>query len=357
MPSASTPLRPEWGEISQREFRQHLRELTSLNDLALFWGIGPSQLSYYAFRSDKGGLYETFSIPRRDGRERRIDSPSPTLKYLQRLMHESLTRIYGPHRAVQGFRSGRSIITNAKQHTGSRYVLNLDLEDFFPSITRRRIYGRLTAEPYSLHSKVANVMAALATNRHSRLPQGSPSSPVIANILAADLDSELAKLCSQLRCRYTRYADDITISVLRGDMPPAIARYPNAQGTGQVILGDDLVEVIEKSGFRINHRKSRLQSYWTRQMCTGLVVNGPKVSPPRAYIRRLRSLMDHWRKGGWQDAAQVLRDRENRTGIDTREQLWGHIAGSIGYLKMVRGPYDPVVQRFEASLAALPPSY
>ena len=353
----SDPLRPEWAEISQEEFRQTLQGMNSLNDLASFWGVRLSQLSYYAFRADKGSVYQTFPIPRRDGSERWIDSPKRALKYVQRLLHESLTRIYGPHPLVHGFRFGRSIITNAERHTGSRYVLNLDLEDFFPSITRRRIYGRLTSEPYSLHSKVANLIAALATNRHSRLPQGSPSSPVIANILAANLDKDLAKLCSRLRCRYTRYADDITISVSRGEMPPAIARYPNAQGTGQVILGDDLVEVIEKSGFRVNHRKSRLQSYWTRQMCTGLVVNGAKVSPPRAYIRRLRSLMDHWRKGGWQDAAQVLRDKENRTGIDTREKLWGHIAGSIGYLKMVRGPDDPIVQRFEASLAALPPSH
>ena len=261
--------------------------------------------------------------------------------------------MHGPHPAVHGFRSERSIVTNAQNHLSRRYVLNIDLADFFPSITRKRIYGRLVAEPYSFDTKVANLIAALSTNVYSRLPQGSPSSPVIANIVAAELDTDLAKLCGPLGCWYTRYADDITISTSRGELPPGLARYPNARGTGQVVIGDRVATAIQNQGFRINDRKSRLQSYWTRQMCTGLVVNGDHASPPMSYIRRLRSLVDHWCKNGWEDAAKVLHTKENRPLFSDRQELVNHVIGRIGYLKMVRGQDDPISQRLEQIVALL----
>ena len=156
MSSVSSPLRPQWTSVSQTDFRNNYRQLITLHDLATFWELKPSQISYYAFHIDKRLAYRTFRIPRRNGKERQIDSPVPTLKYIQRLIHESLTRIYGPHPAVHGFRTGRSIVTNAQRHAGSCYVLNVDLADFFPSITRKRIFGRLVAPPYHFSEKVAN---------------------------------------------------------------------------------------------------------------------------------------------------------------------------------------------------------
>lgn len=354
MPNVSSPLRPQWAAIPQEQFRHNYRQLRSLQDLAEFWGLLPSQLSYYAFHIKKGHRYTSFSIPKRNGRKRPIEAPRRTLKYIQRLIHESLTRVYGPHPAVHGFRSGRSIVTNAQRHLGRRYVLNIDLADFFPSITRKRIYGRLVTDPYSFDPKVANLIASLSTNDYLQLPQGSPSSPVIANIVTAGLDHDLAKLCGSLRGRYTRYADDITISTSRGELSPELARYPHASGTGQVIIGDRLTTVIEHHGFQINHRKTRLQSYWTRQMCTGLVVNGSQASPPRSYLRRLRSLVDHWRTNGWQDAAQVLHTNENRPLFNNRQDLMNHVIGKIGYLRMVRGSNDRTSQRLEQIVESLP---
>ena len=357
MPNVSSPLRPQWATISQGDFRNNFKQPASLQDLAAFWGVKPFQLSYYAFKIDKSHAYNTFFITRRNGRERRIDAPTPTLKYIQRLMHESLTRVYGPHPAVHGFLSERSIVTNAQNHLRPRYVLNIDLADFFPSIKRKRIYGRLVAAPYSFNNTVANLIAALSTNVYSGLPQGSPSSPVIANIVASELDTDLAKLCRSFGYSYTRYADDITISTRRGELSPQIARYPNARGTGQAVIGDRLLDVIERHGFQINDRKSRLQSYWTRQLCTGLVVNGDSISPPRSYIRRLRSLIDHWQKNGWQDAAQVLHSKEHRNLFSNRQALMNHIAGRIGYLRMVRGQNDQVAQRLERIVASIPQNH
>ena len=354
MPNVSSSLRPEWAAISQEEFREEFRNLSSLADLARFWDIPASQISYHAFKSEKDHAYKTFLIPRRNGRKRRIEEPSPALKYIQRILHESLTRVYGAHPAVHGFVAGRSIVTNARNHLGRRYVLNIDLADFFPSITRQRIFGRVRAEPYSINSIVANIIASLSTNTYGRLPQGSPSSPVIANIITAEMDADIAHLCGSLNCWYTRYADDITISTSRSEMSPKIARYPNARGTGQVIVGDELATIIEKHGFKLNDRKSRLQSYWTRQMCTGLIVNGDQPAVPRLFIRHLRSLIHHWKMNGWEDAVEVLHSKEQRTNIDTRQKLEGHVIGKINYMRMVRGQNDLIAQRFAQTVASIP---
>ncbi len=355
MPSVSNPLRPQWDTISQGEFRRLYQLLQSREDLANFWRVGVSQLNYYAFKADKRAVYKSFSIPRRNGRERHIESPAPTLKYIQRLIHESLTKIYGPHPAVHGFRAHHSILTNARKHLGRTYVLNIDLADFFPSVTRKRIYGRLTAGPYSFHPSVANVIAALSTDVYSRLPQGSPSSPVLANIVAAELDNDLAALCGELGCYYTRYADDMTISTARPAFPPALARYPSALGTDQVIIGDRLGYVVRKHGFQINYRKSRLQSHWTRQLCTGLIVNNSnRVSPPRQYIRRLRSLVHHWQMEGWEHAAQTLQRKENRLPLKDRQAFVNHVMGRINYVRMARGKDDSIVQRLNDIVASLP---
>ena len=357
MPATSRLLRSDWIAIPQAEFRAAYREISSLTDLAEFWRIPHSQLSYYAYHIDKRLAYTTFSIPRRYGRQRNIEAAMRTLKYIQRVLHESLTRVYGPHPAVHGFVPHRSVATNARAHVGQRYVLNVDLADYFPSITRKRIFGRLTSEPYAFQTPVASAIASLSTNFFAQLPQGSPSSPVIANLITAGMDADLAELCGRLRCRFTRYADDISISTSRGEMPPQIARYPNARGTGQVVIGDALAGVIGRHGFQINHQKSRLQSYWTRQMCTGLVVNGDRPSIRRPYIRHLRALIDHWQKRGWQDAAQVLHLKENRPLIESRETFVNYVMGKIGYLKMVRGQDDAVFQRLDRIIKAIPNGY
>ena len=357
MASNSKALRPEWSEVSQEEFRKLYRTLRDVRDVSDMWRVPTKQLAYYGYIVDKHAVYATFSIPRRNGRDRRIDSPTRSLKYLQRIMHESLVRVYGPHPGVHGFHQSRSILTNAQNHLGQRYVLNVDLADFFPSITRKRIFGRLAAEPYGFQTPVANLVASLGTNAFSRLPQGSPSSPVLANMIAAELDTDLAQLCANFRCRYTRYADDITISVSRGELSPRLARYPNASGTGQVIIGDALANVVERHGFRINHRKSRLQSYWTRQMCTGLVVNGERPSPPRRYIRHLRSLIDHWRKNGWLDAVEILHQTEGGPVFENRGDLANYVNGKISYLKMARGPEDPICLKLDGIIAAISDSH
>ncbi len=355
MPNIARSLHPEWTLISDQDFSDAVRSLNSSQRLATFWGLSNRQLNYYAYHAPEAKAYRTFTIRRRNGRSRTIRAPNRSLKYIQRIIYETLHRMYRPNIAVHGFVPNRSIITNATKHLGQQFVLNLDLRDFFRSITRARVIGRLKAAPYRLQSPVAALIGFLATDSEGKLPLGSPCSPVIANIVAAQLDSDIIELCRSLSCTYTRYADDITISTDQNKFPTNIARYPSAQVTVQVVIGDQLLDIIEDNGFQINHSKSRLQNYWTRQLCTGLVVNGESLSLPGPYKRRLRALIHNWQRFGWEIAAKRMHENEGRRLFRSRERFADHVLGRINYVRLIRGEDNPVAKRMLLIVQAIPP--
>lgn len=342
MPSAGRSLRLDWTEQADDVFARHFTKLTTAQQLSAFWETPLRQLNYYAFHAPSRIAYKSFFITRRNGNTREIEAPNPSLKRIQRLIHESLSKLYRPPKEVHGFVPGCSIVTNAKVHLGRKYVLRLDLEGFFPSIERKRIIGRLRSRPYGISDDISNIIGHLATNEREALPQGSPSSPVIANIMARPLDQKLAQMCRKLRCRYTRYADDITISTNQEEFPVEIARYPKAFGTDEVVIGEVVVDAIEEFGFKVNQSKSRLRDRKSRQMATGLVLNGSKPTPTKDYIRRLRALVYNWERYGWEHAAHKLAQGERRQLIEDAEAFRAHVLGRINYLKMVRGEEDSV---------------
>ena len=135
--------------------------------------------------------------------------------------------------AVAGawLRKKRSILTNATLHKRRRYVLNLDLEDFFPSITFGRIRGFFIKDKhFALQEKVATVIAQIACF-NNELPQGSPCSPVLSNLIGHLLDTRLARFARLYKCTYSRYADDITFSTSRKDFPAElVARFAHSEG-------------------------------------------------------------------------------------------------------------------------------
>ena len=355
MPSVAQSLRLDWVELSDDAFAQTFRQVETVRQLSSLWDTPVRQLNYYAYHAPDVVAYTAFNIPRRNGKLRKIEAPNPSLKRIQRLMHESLQKIYRPPREVHGFVPERSIVTNAASHLQKSYVLKLDLEDFFPSIERRRIIGRLRAQPYAIGSEIAKLIGHLATNEQERLPQGSPSSPVVANIMARPLDVYLAQMCRKLGCRYTRYADDIVISTRKDSFPVEIARYPNAFGTDEVVVADEIVDVIQEYGFKLNQSKCRLRSRKSRQMATGLILNGPKPTPTKRYIRNLRALVHNWERYGWEEAAKKMAEAENRSVVADEKGLRGHVVGKINYLMMVRGKEDPVARSMMEAVVAIPP--
>lgn len=266
-------------------------------DLATILGYKPSGLSYILYKIPADKKYKKFTIPKNGGGEREIFAPIESLKVLQRHLANILytcrdqIEAENPRRPLShGFRKKYSIITNARLHKRRRYVLNLDLKDFFPSLNFGRVRGFfIHNNNFKLHEKVATIIAQIACHENM-LPQGSPCSPIIADLITHLLDIRLAQIAKQYRLTYSRYADDLTFSTNQREFPAAIAKPTEKQGP-RWELGEALIEKIESAGFSINLKKTRMQFRMSRQIVTGLTVNSTVNIRPEYY--RLARAMCH----------------------------------------------------------------
>lgn len=274
-----------------------LQSCQSLSDLADLLGYSPRGLSYIVYKIPDAHRYKERRIPKKNGGSRLISIPDKRLKKLQRVLSKYLMNCYLeifdpkgdlnqlPHTGIaHAFLPGRSITTNAHHHKSKRYVFNVDLKDFFPSIHFGRIIGFLQKNRnFRLKRDVAILIAKICCH-NGRLPQGSPCSPIISNLIGSILDTRLARLAKENGCFYTRYADDLTFSINTEKFPISIARKVR----GRWSVGKDLRKQIESSGFLINDKKTRMQYDQSRQSVTGLVVNRhPNV--PSNYYRVVRA--------------------------------------------------------------------
>lgn len=274
---------------------------TGLNGIAHLIGFKPKNLAYILYGIPDQQKYTEFEIPKKSGGKRSIRSPIPKLKNVQSRLAEHLSLclaeiddIEGVQRKCtlsHGFRPELSISTNASQHIRRRWVFNVDLENFFPSINFGRVRGYfIKNKHFALDEASATILAQICCWKNE-LPQGAPTSPVISNLLASNLDITLNRLAQRERCTYTRYADDITFSTNKKTFPGAIAA-PSNERNGPWESGDDLRFRIFRSGFSLNTQKTRMQHYWSRQEVTGLTVNS-KVNIKNDYLKLVRSRVEH----------------------------------------------------------------
>lgn len=264
----------------------------------------------------RGYGYSTFTIPKRRGGTRTIEAPDEKLKALQRLiLHRLLNPLPVPE-AATGFVVGRSIVDNARPHTESAVVINIDLADFFPSITANRVEAAWRALGWG--AEAAGVLTRICTNEN-HLPQGAPTSPALSNLVCRHLDARLAALVDKRDGAYTRYADDLTISLpdfgrnkrLRPHRSGQVRARPARGVVGRQLL-THVKAIIEAEGFKIQMKKKvRVQRAHQRQTATGLVVN-QAVNLPRETRRLIRTMQHHERLGKLDAAGQRrLRGLEN----------------------------------------------
>jgi RNA-directed DNA polymerase len=274
---------------------KNLKEASSLDDLAAILGYKPSSLSYLVYKMPQGTKYTKFTIAKKGRGEREISAPEARLKALQRRLanvlytcRDQIDAENNRRSLSHGFRKKHSIITNARRHKRRRYVLNLDLHDFFPSFNFGRVRGFfIHNNNFKLNQKVATIIAQIACHENA-LPQGSPCSPIIADLIAHLLDVRLAQLAKQSLLTYSRYADDLTFSTSQRTFPASIAK-PAASDGGVWTLGEDLLNAIKAAGFAVNPAKTRMQFRMSRQLVTGLTVNA-KVNIRPEYYRSARAM-------------------------------------------------------------------
>jgi RNA-directed DNA polymerase len=283
-----------------------LRGVQTLPQLARVLDVKPASLSYILYWTPPALKYETFTIPKKGGGLRNITAPKPRLKMIQTKLAKLLLdiqaeiekkRARSQCRLSHGFKEDFSIVTNATAHRNKRYVFNADLKDFFPSINFGRVLGFFAKDRnFELPLNVATVIAQIACH-NNELPQGSPCSPVISNLIAHVLDIHLNKVARAGRCTYTRYVDDLTFSTNEKEFPTSVARLKAGSKAGWE-PGNELVKCVYRSGFKLNHDKTRMQQRDSRQDTTGLIVN-KKVNVRNEYYKTARARCDHLFQNGF----------------------------------------------------------
>ena len=293
------------------ESLHQLRKATCLKDFSEIINIKPKKLSYILYKIPEKELYTKFEIPKKNKDVRIIYAPNKSLKNLQIILAKLLCNIcqyedYEKKLAIYGFTKfiktgpknfknetkGYSIYSNAKYHRNKRYVFNFDLKDFFPSINFGRVRGYfIKNKNFNLNEKIATIIAQIACHEN-QIPQGSPCSSIISNLIAHLLDIKMIQIAKKYKCTYSRYVDDITFSTNKKDFPKEIAIQFKDSDLCLWHISPYLEKIMNKSGFKINHKKTRMSYRDKRQTVTGLVVNR-KINIRREYYKKARAVVHH----------------------------------------------------------------
>ena len=335
-------------------FKKRFLALRSPEEIADLLEVKYSDFVYWIYRTPSFRRYTSFNIKKKSGAPRHIEAPSKNIKILQQKLNHVLQSVYQPKRCVHGFVPRQSVRTNALRHVGRRYLLNIDLMNFFPSINFGRVRGMFMGKPYNLPQKVSTFLSHLCCFDH-RLPQGAPTSPIISNMLCAQMDSQLQHLAASNRCTYTRYADDMSFSTSRRAFPTPIAVINDLN---QVEPGDKLREIITNNGFTIHPEKIWLRRQDRRQKVTGITVNEfPNL--PRKFTNQIRAMLHAWGKFGPEAAQKHFNekyDHKHRPPWAETPPFQYVVKGKIEYLGMIKGKESSTYLRFLDQLGRLAPN-
>ncbi len=319
----------------------NLPVISSDKDLAIFLGIEYSKLRFLIYHRDvvETDHYTRYKIPKRSGGDRLIAAPKPLLKAAQRTILDKILSILPVSEHAHGFLKGKSVITGANNHPKQPgLVINMDLEDFFPTVTFERVRGLMDSYGYSGHiSTLISMLCTyceripivvkgrtkyVATSRRV-LPQGSPASPMITNLVCRRLDNRLSTLAEKMGIKYTRYADDMSFT-FEDETNVNIGRF-----CGLVSL------IVKEEGFKINRKKTRYLRKNNRQEITGVVINNSELAIPRKWIRKFRAAIFNAKKQKLEGDLPAEKIRE-LSGMAS----WVNSVNPKRYKKLIDGAYD-----------------
>ena len=292
-------------------------------------------------------MYRVFTIPKANGSIRIISAPNAKMKAIQKKLAEVLNLVYEPKVCAYGFIPKRNYINNAERHIGRAFVLNFDLKNFFTQIHFGRVRGTLMAKPYNLTEEVATTIAQIAC-LNGVLPQGAPTSPILSNMVCRPLDNQLMRVAKDLKCLYTRYADDLSFSSFRSEVPHELAAFSG----DKIQMGKVLKDTLKKNSFEVNPEKVFLSFRYQHQEVTGLTVN-KRVNIKRGYLKNIRAIMHCCEKAGIYKSAQIFIEKGlcKNSNIyfwaydDSKQEIvenWfkAVLKGKINFVKQVRGNED-----------------
>lgn len=320
-----------------------LPAIDSTGDLAKWLGVSPMELRWFAdlkgfgYKSPQAELrhYHYRILAKRFGSVRLIEAPKPRLKDLQLQILRWILEKIPPHPSVHGFVRGRSIKTFVAPHVGKRVVLRMDLRDFFPTFGGVRIQNLFRTFGYP--ESVADLLGGVCTNATPRdvwaelpseinvsaveelrrlyarahLPQGAPSSPMLANLCCYRMDCRLSAFAKASDANYTRYADDLAFS--GGEQFERSAER----------FAVHVAAILREEGFRVHQRKTRVMRQGVRQHLAGLVTN-QRMNVPQKDFDRLKAVLTNCVRHG--------PGSQNREGLP---YFRAHLEGRVGFVESV----------------------
>jgi RNA-directed DNA polymerase len=320
-------------------------EFASLQALKLYLQITDEEL--LVIRKHRSKMYSHFAIPKKSGGVRIIDAPDARLLFLQRKLLDVLMSMHKPRNPVHGFVRQRSALTNAKEHLKRQHILNIDLKDFFPSISQERVSGLLSA--IGIPKEVGIPILAICCVRN-RLPQGAATSPIISNMISLRMDRRIMSFCKTRRIKYTRYADDLTFSLFTSPHQLFEAELPSPGRLKSDQVSRELNSIIIDNGFTPNESKIWYSGPTSRKEVTGLNVSDI-VNVPRKFVRIVRATIFDIEKNGY-PAAQ----RKFSTITKRISPLAEHLRGKILWISQVKSINDSVYISLARRYNALFPS-
>lgn len=271
--------------------------------------------------------YYSFQAPKANGAFRLIENPHPKLKECQRLLADLLQGVYYGLRPRASYAfipstadetSPCNIYTNALRHCQCKWILQLDIKDFFHSISAQRIKDLFGAMPFDYPEDTAHVVARLVTSKN-RLPMGAPTSPVLSNLICLDMDHQLDKLAREHGWTYTRYADDITFS-------------------GEKRFTNESVELIrqqiEGNDFVLNYEKTALNRIEDEPEICGLAVRAD--GKPDLSVRFVKDLKTDIKIYKALTSDKMI--AEEIFSAEALNRFRQHIEGELAFVRFVKGP-------------------
>lgn len=255
-------------------------------EISRFIGVDLKIITYVLYKTRIENSYSSFEIPKKNGETRLISTPNDRLKYIQRKLGEKLYDMHKNYLISRGIRSdishgfekNKSIITNAYSHRNKRYLLNVDISNFFSSFNFGRVRGYFhKSKEFRFSEEFATILAQLVCYK-GELPQGAPTSPLISNLIFYIIDLKILVLAKKYKLNYTRYADDMSFSTNKKTFKDEYLNFIQ-----------ELSSILKSNGFEINENKTRLEYFSSRQEVTGLTVN-KKLNVDKIFIKKTRAM-------------------------------------------------------------------
>ena len=326
-----------------QRMRQRCKTFTNLVTVEAFSKlirIPVSDLQHLA----SNGKYRTFTVAKKDGGERLIETPEFQLKKVLDHINRFLSACYYFQRTppAYGFvvngkndRDRRNIVTNARRHLKKTYLLNIDLKNFFHTVSAVMIQDIYLQPPFRFEHELALLLTQLTTH-NNRLPMGSPTSPVLSNFACRQFDHTLLHYAKANKCYFTRYADDLSFSSMEAIEETHI---------------EAIKRIVVQYGFTVNDKKIKLYKENDMKEVTGLILTD-RVSLPNHFIPELEKEIT--------ELAKVVRIQNKHGELYTEwvDNFKLRIKGKLNFIAYINGKQDEKYKALNQSFreASVPPA-